>query len=142
MATNKNKTNKILLKPQQEVFLQAYLDPQSNTWGNALQSAIKAGYSQDYADNIMALMPKWLENVLQDHTLTQKALDNLSDFIGNNENINIKWDATKFVLTTLGKKRFSSQTETVIKFDDEAKEKAQGLIGNYLSNQGDDRNSS
>ena len=61
----------------------------------------------------MALMPKRLKEILQDSTLVQKALDNLSDFIGNKENASIQWDATKFVLTTLGKNKFSTRSEIV-----------------------------
>jgi len=129
------------LNPQQEAFLKCYLDPQSPTWGNATQSAITAGYSKDYADNIMALMPKWLKSVLSDNKLVDKALDNLSDFIGNKENVNIQWDATKFVLTTLGKNKFSSRTENVVTFEnEETKQKADKLIGDYLGNKEADRN--
>lgn len=52
------------LSPQQIDFLKYYTDPKSGTFSNATQSAIKAGYSQDYADNLTSLMPDWLsENI-------------------------------------------------------------------------------
>jgi len=35
------------LNPQQKQFLENYLNPESETWGNALQSALKAGYKQE-----------------------------------------------------------------------------------------------
>lgn len=99
------------LNPQQELFLQNFLDPKSETFGNYTQSAIKAGYSPDYADNITALMPKWLDEALEDSTLVRKALDNLSDFIGNKENPTIQWDATKFTLKNLNSGKFTERQE-------------------------------
>ena len=47
--------------PQQEEFLKNYLDPKCPNFGNALQSALKAGYAQNTAENITVNMPKWLE---------------------------------------------------------------------------------
>ena len=34
--------------PRQALFLKHYLDPKSPTFSNALQSALKAGYEQEY----------------------------------------------------------------------------------------------
>lgn len=39
---------------QQEEFLMYYLDPQSPSFGNAYQSALESGYSEDYARIISA----------------------------------------------------------------------------------------
>lgn len=103
--------DEIILNPQQELFLQSFLDPKSETFSNYTQSAIKAGYSKEYADNITALMPKWLEESLEDSELVRKALDNLSDFIGDSENRNLQWDATKFALSRLHKSKFSERQE-------------------------------
>jgi hypothetical protein len=49
-----------LLTPQQEQFLSFYTDPKSETFSNAVQSALKAGYEETYANNITGLMPDWL----------------------------------------------------------------------------------
>ena len=46
-----------LLNPQQELFLKYYLDPKSATFSNGLQSALKAGYAPEYAENILFVMP-------------------------------------------------------------------------------------
>lgn len=100
-----------VLNPQQQEFLKHFLDPKSETFGNYTQSAIKAGYSPDYADNISSLMPKWLDEALEDSNLVRKALDNLSEFIGNEENKQIQWDATKFTLSRLAKSKFSEKVE-------------------------------
>lgn len=99
------------LTPQQEAFLSFYINPKSPTWGNARQSALKADYSSEYAGNITALMPKWLDEALEDSKLVGKAMKNLSEFIGDDENVNIKWDATKFTLSRLAKGKFSERTE-------------------------------
>lgn len=50
--------------PRQALFLQLYFDPKSPTWGNAKQSAIAAGYSEEYADTITYLQPKWLSEYI------------------------------------------------------------------------------
>lgn len=100
-----------VLNPQQELFLQCFLDPQAETFGSYRKSALKAGFAEDYADNISSLMPKWLEESLEDSSLVRKALDNLSDFIGDGENKNLQWDATKFTLSRLAKGKFSERSE-------------------------------
>lgn len=47
---------------QQNEFLRFYLDPeQKETWGNAYHSAIKAGYSESYASNIISVAPQWIQ---------------------------------------------------------------------------------
>lgn len=46
-----------ILNPQQELFLERYTNPKSPTFSNALQSALEAGYKQEYAENITTLMP-------------------------------------------------------------------------------------
>lgn len=96
------------LTPQQQIFLKAYLDPKSPTWTNAKQSALKAGYSEEYSDNITGQMPNWLSEALGDSKLVEKALRNLNSALeGDNENI--KWDATKFTLKGLKADKFSEK---------------------------------
>lgn len=97
--------------PQQQEFLKNFLDPNSETFSNYTQSALKAGYTREYAENISSLMPKWLDEALEDSSLVRKALDNLSDFIGDETNKNLQWDATKFTLSRLGKSKFSDRIE-------------------------------
>lgn len=99
------------LNPQQTAFLSYYLDPTSETWSQSKASAIKAGFSEEYATNILSLMPKWLSENLQDSGLISKALSNLSTFIDDGENKNIQWDATKFTLSRLHKEKFSERQE-------------------------------
>ena len=60
------------LTPKQEAFLSAYLDPKSDTWSNAYQSAIKSGYSEEYAKNITGQMPDWLSESIRDNSLVKQ----------------------------------------------------------------------
>lgn len=98
------------LTPQQQLFLNAYLDPQSPTWSNAYQSALKAGYSEDYAENITGQMPNWLSEKLGETQLVTTALNNLAATLLS-ENPNLQWDATKFTLKGLKSDKFSERSK-------------------------------
>lgn len=45
--------------PRQALFLNLYYSSTSPTWGNAKQSAIQAGYDEDYANQITYRKPAW-----------------------------------------------------------------------------------
>ena len=69
-----------LLTPQQIDFLAHYTDPRSETFSNAKQSALKAGYSNEYSDNITGQLPDWLSESLGDSRrlrLAEKRLDQI-----------------------------------------------------------------
>ena len=74
------------LSPRQIEFLRLYNDPKSETFGNALQSALKAGYSQEYAENITSLFPDWLK---KGKSLTMKELEQIKPIIKKNVWLNI-----------------------------------------------------
>lgn len=99
------------LNPQQEAFLKNFLDPKSDSFGNYTQSGLKAGFSKDYSETISSQLPKWLDEALEDSTLVTKALDNLSEFLGDRENPNIRADMTKFTLKNLASGKFSERQE-------------------------------
>ena len=101
----------MILNPQQETFLKNFLDPQCETFGNYYQSALKANYSKEYAETISAQMPKWLNETLEDNSLVKKALDNISEFLGDRDNPSIRADVTKFTLSRLGKGKWSDRVE-------------------------------
>ena len=105
------KGKKHLLDPRQSLFLKNYLDPDSDTFANAFQSALSAGYNKEYAENIMSLMPNWLSENIEDAAMVAKATSNLREFMGMRLNTREKLDATKFVAERLGKKKFSLRTE-------------------------------
>lgn len=71
--------DKTLLTPQQEVFLSEYTNPKSSNFGNAVQSALKAGYTENYANNITGLMPEWLFENIGDMKRLRKAEKNLDE---------------------------------------------------------------
>lgn len=109
-------TGKRLLTPQQELFLVSYTDPKSPTFGNALQSALKAKYTNSYANNITNLLPEWLSENIGDMKLVKKATKNLDmalDGLLDEEEKSkaIQYKATEFALKTLSKEKFSERTE-------------------------------
>lgn len=110
-----------LLTPQQELFLSAYTNPKSETFSNAYQSALKAGYSQTYAENITTEMPTWLLENLGDMKLLKKAekvLNTTLDLEPVNEEgkvdtqlLKTQADVAKFVAETVGKTKYSKRME-------------------------------
>lgn len=105
------------LTPQQQTFLTHYLNPKSETWGNALQSALKAGYSREYSESITAQMPDWLSESLGKTKMVLKAernldmaLDGLLDDPEKGAKT-IQHKASEFVLKTLKKDTYSERTE-------------------------------
>lgn len=100
------------LDPRQTLFLTYYLDPKSDTFSNAYQSAVKAGYSEEYSLNITALMPDWLsESIGRRKRMLAKAEERLEHHL-ESEDEKISLDASKFVAKTLGKNEgYSERTE-------------------------------
>jgi hypothetical protein len=126
--------------PRQAVFLKNYLNPKSKTFGIALQSALAANYSKDYAEKITVVMPVWLaDNVrkFKQKGMVEKAERNLEQFLDmktkvpaigpcgpiidkdtkkpvkkiNTELIKAKIDVSKFVAERLGKKDYAQRSE-------------------------------
>ncbi len=79
--TNPNGANQWVADPRQQLFLAYYKDPKSSTFSNAKQSAIRAGFSEQYADNIMAKMPDWLAEMVGQSRLLMKAERNLEEML-------------------------------------------------------------
>lgn len=76
--TNPNKVNQYTgPDPRQSLFLALFLDPKSATFSNALQSGLKAGFSQEYSENLTSLMPDWLSDKLGELDMLRKAERNL-----------------------------------------------------------------
>ena len=110
-----------LLNPQQESFLVEYLNPKSPNFSNALQSALKAGYSQEYSENITHLMPDWLSESIGDMKRLRKAekiLDKTLDMNPvdedgrvDNQLLKTQTDTAKFFAERLNKKKYSIRKE-------------------------------
>lgn len=69
MAKAKNKIKAVipeLVDPRQGKFIAFYTDPKSETYSNAYQSAVCAGYAPQYAESITSQRPKWLPEALSE----------------------------------------------------------------------------
>lgn len=66
MPTTKKHTSTKGFTPKQINFAMRYYVPTSPTYGNALQSALKAGYSQEYAENITTFSLEWMERIISE----------------------------------------------------------------------------
>lgn len=103
--------------PRQQEYLKNYLDPKSKNFGNSLQSALAAGYSQEYSESIIVQEPDWLRDALgksrkvikAEHNL-DLALDGLLDDPEKGKK-EIQWKATEFSLKTLRKDEYSERSE-------------------------------
>ena len=110
-----------LLSPQQELFLSYYTNPKSETFSNATQSAIKAGYTENYANNITALMPDWLLENIGDMKRLRKAEKNLDEvqnlpIVDENGKIDVnlidkRTKVDMFYAKALNKNKYSDRTE-------------------------------
>lgn len=110
MAKKKSET----LDPRQALFLELYLKPGSQTFSNIYQSAIKAGYSDEYAQNMRAKTLEWVsENVgeVTKDKLVKKAKKVLDKSL-DSEDEKIAQDTAKFIAKT--DSEFSEKSEQKI----------------------------
>lgn len=73
---DKTKTSE-KLDIRQLTFLKLYLTPGTKYFSNALQSALKAGFSKKYADVILSKDLKWLSDGLSEIVGKDTDVDNL-----------------------------------------------------------------
>jgi hypothetical protein len=111
------------LDPRQLAFIDAYCDPDSPTYGNAYQSALKAKYSKEYAKVINNRTTKWMSEKVKDDLLVKKAKDRLDELLDDKKDKKVVADLTKFVLKTKGdfteKQRIEHLGEVEVKWQDE-----------------------
>lgn len=123
---------------RQMAFLNLYMNPKSDTFGNAYQSALLAGFSENYSRQITSRAGGWLAEIdRRRENMLNKAERNLEEFLdldplvdamGPNGPIvnketgevykrystsiaSLKLQATTFVGETLGKKTYSKRAE-------------------------------
>ena len=100
------------LDPRQQDFLKYYIDRSSETFSNAYQSAIKAGYAEEYARNLTSLMPDWLSEFIDKlQRMLIKAEKALEDSLEDIEDKKLRQDTAKFIASRLGKKHYSERQE-------------------------------
>ncbi len=125
------KIKKEYLDPRQALFHNYYNDPESETFANAYQSCMRAGFSKNYAKVILHSMPDWLsvgftrrkkmlvpaekvlESTLEMDTQVE-VRDKLGDIVGTKKDSGlekIKQDSAKFVAERIGKEYWSARTE-------------------------------
>lgn len=109
------------LTPKQERFLAYYTDPNSETFSNALQSGLKAGFSQEYSESITSQLPDWLAERLGDMALLRKAEKRLNQILDlepvseegrvDNQLIANQMKGITLVAKGLGKDKYSERQE-------------------------------
>jgi len=127
--TNPNGANQYILDPRQKLCWDSYINPKSETFGNAKQSAIKAGYEEEYANQIT--VSDWFigklrrlnmlgkaEKVL-DKILSMEAIDQEGKI--DSAILRIQGDIGKHITKTLGKEDYSERTELTGKDGEELK---------------------
>jgi hypothetical protein len=101
--TNPNGSNQYKLDPRQKMCWDLYIDPKSDTFGNAYQSAIKVGYEESYARTITDT--EWFCEKVRRLQMLNKAERNLNNIMDLplDDKANVVLDASKFIAKTLGK---------------------------------------
>lgn len=77
--SNPNGANQFLKDPRQRLCWKLYITPGGETFGNARQSAIKAGYEEDYANQITT--SKWFKDKVRRMGLLDKAENVLEEML-------------------------------------------------------------
>lgn len=124
MATKPNKTGerykRTVLDPRVALFKAYYTDPNSPTFCNILQSGIRAGYSEQYSQNISAQRPQWWDDMQNDSdvkraemlaTAEKRLNERLVEVPEDKEGLKIQTDVAKFVSERLGKAHYSTRQE-------------------------------
>jgi phage terminase small subunit len=100
------------LDPRQALFLEYYLNPGSETFSNIYRSALKAGYSDEYAQNMRAKTLDWVSENVGDVTkdeLVKKSKKVLNKSL-DSEDLKLAQDTAKFIAKTDAE--FSEKSET------------------------------
>lgn len=123
MKTNPNGANQYQLDPRQKTCWEYYTNPKSETFSNAYQSAIKAGYEETTAGQVTT--EKWfIERVRRLNLLgkAEKVLDETLDYDVMNGGdkidvgiVRVKVDAAKHITSTKGQEEgYKPQTILVM----------------------------
>lgn len=107
--------------PRQTAFKQYYIDPNSPTFSNVKGSAIRAGFSELYADNLTAQQPAWLADLMRDTEMMRAEMlalaeRNLRSVVikpepEDKDDKKIWYKANEYVSGTLGRAVYSTRQE-------------------------------
>jgi len=140
--SNPNKANQFVLDPRQKMCWDYYINPDSPTFANALQSAVRAGYEKKYANQIT--VAEWFLEKLRRSQMFNKAEKNLErclDMPIEDDKLGDRvLKASMFVTERLGKAYYSQRQEltgqdgsNLVPVDEEIKSKIDNAITNYLN---------
>lgn len=107
MTKSKQKTKEKEFTPQQIKFAMFYYLPDSPTFGNAMQSALRAGFSDQYARSITVKNLNWIKDIVSEiggkgvtkDKLVRKAKKVLDKSL-DSEDEKIAQDTAKFIAKT------------------------------------------
>lgn len=107
MTKSKQKTKEKEFTPQQIKFAMFYYLPDSPTYGNAMQSALRAGFSNQYARSITVKNLNWIKDIVSEiggkgvtkDKLVRKAKRVLDKSL-DSEDEKIAQDTAKFIAKT------------------------------------------
>jgi len=119
---NGKKYNKSKVDARIVSFREYYTTVNSSTFQNVLQSALRAGYSQQYSENLSYLNPVWFSEMQQDRTLMRARMladseKHFSDMLNVDSKTNdetrlkLKQATAVHVSETLGKDLYSRRNE-------------------------------
>jgi hypothetical protein len=117
--------NQYVPDPRQELFAAYYTDPKSETFSNAYRSALRAGYEENYASNILSQNNEWILETIRDLKRLKKAEENLDMFLNYGDDPKIQWECSKFVASTMGRNKYHAKSETDVR----VKEMPKPLLG-------------
>lgn len=116
--TNPYGANQYRLDPRQKLCVALYINPESDTFSNAYQSAQKAGYEESHAATITT--QEWFQEATRKHSLLDKAEKVLKEMLEMDDReegkrdaalSRIKQDTAKFIAERIGKKEYSTRNE-------------------------------
>lgn len=116
------------MDPRQKLCWESYINPKSETFGNAMQSAIKAGYEPEYANqittvewfkekvrrlNMLSKAEKVLDETLEMDDMEATTINDIPVVKRNPAITRIKQDTAKFLAERLGKDHgYTTRNET------------------------------
>lgn len=124
--------------PRQRLFFKLYYDINSDSFSNCYKTALKCGYSENYAKELLSIKPKWLldyqrklgnssEEIVKQAENNIKevlTLDTTNSFTSKDGTVYTKLDTdllrikdntSKWALERLNKDKYSSRTEHISK---------------------------
>lgn len=121
MKTNPNGANQYKLDPRQKLAWDYYIDPTSETFANATQSGIKAGFTPEYSNDLTSAQwfcdKLWvLNSVSESEKVFKETLEASHTDIETGKIdvglLRIKTDIAKFLASTKGKEEgYSTRQE-------------------------------